>query len=80
MDDRQLEEYLNRLSDSTDDDFTSQQLDADLSDVEDHVELDEQFNQSDYDNSNAEVASIFLLIPKLEQFQVLLAFLHIHNV
>lgn len=41
MDDRQIEDYLNRLSDSGDDDFTSQQKDVDLSDVEDHVELDE---------------------------------------
>ncbi|GBP32577.1 PiggyBac transposable element-derived protein 4 [Eumeta japonica] len=46
------EDYLNRLTDSGDDDFASQQKDVDLSDVEDHVELDDMVptdSDSDHD-------------------------------
>jgi hypothetical protein len=51
MDDRRIQDYLNRLSDSDDDDFTSQEKDVGLSDVEDHVELDEMVpTDSDSDN------------------------------
>lgn len=51
MNDQQLADYLNRLSDSGDDDSTSQKNDEE-SDVEDHVELDEMVptdSDSDYD-------------------------------
>ncbi|GBP13516.1 hypothetical protein EVAR_6870_1 [Eumeta japonica] len=52
MDEQQIEDYLNRLTDSGDDDFASQQKDVDLSDVEDHVELDDMVptdSDSDHD-------------------------------
>ncbi|CAB3260812.1 unnamed protein product [Arctia plantaginis] len=53
MEDLQIEDYLNRLSDSDDDGFTSQQRDEDLSDVEDHVELQETIpTDSDSDDDD----------------------------
>lgn len=50
MNDQQIEDYLNRLSDSGDDDSTSQK-NYEESDVEDHVELDEMV-PTDSDSEN----------------------------
>lgn len=61
MDEQQIENYLNRLSDSDDDSLTSQQRDADLSDVEDHVELEEVVpTDSDCDDTHDDVQPIGL--------------------